>query len=74
MNLLLLLSPYFHLIKGVGIKEISHVELISKTIAQLLERSPKYHGKKFDTPGKGCDATMEMAKEQQNAHHYIVGA
>jgi Mn-containing catalase len=66
--------PYLDLIQGVGIEEISHVELISKTIAQLLDGSPEYHGKKFDTPGKGGDATMAMAKEQQNPHHYIVGA
>jgi Mn-containing catalase len=66
--------PYLDLIQGVGIEEISHVELISKTIAQLLDGSPQYQGKKFDTPGKGGKATMEMAKEQQNPHHYIVGA
>lgn len=66
--------PYLDLIQGVGIEEISHVELISKTISQLLDGSPEYHGKKFDTPGKGGKATMEMAKEQQNPHHYIIGA
>lgn len=66
--------PYLDLIQGVGIEEISHVELISKTIAQLLDGSPRYNGKKFDTPGKGGDATMDMAKEQQNPHHFIVGA
>lgn len=66
--------PYLDLIQGVGIEEISHVELISKTISRLLDGSPEYHGKKFDTPGKGGKATMDMAKEQQNPHHYIVGA
>lgn len=66
--------PYLDLIQGVGIEEISHVELISKTIAQLLDGSPRYNGKKNDTPGKGGKATMEMAKEQQNPHHFIVGA
>jgi Mn-containing catalase len=65
--------PYLDLIQGVGVEEISHVELISKTIAQLLDGSPRYKGKKFEAPGKG-DATMEMAKEQQNPHHFIVGA
>ncbi|OLY90738.1 Mn-containing catalase [Cnuella takakiae] len=64
-------KPYLDLIQGVGIEEISHVELISKTIATLLDGSPRYTG---DTPGKGGKATMEMAKEQQNPHHYIVGA
>lgn len=67
-------TPYLDLIQGVGIEEISHVELISKTISQLLDGAPEYNGKKFDTPGKGGKATMDMAKEQQNPHHFIVGA
>ncbi|HEX2532660.1 MAG TPA: manganese catalase family protein [Chitinophagaceae bacterium] len=66
--------PYRDLIQSVGIEEISHVELISKTIAQLLDGAPEYSGKKFETPGKGGKASMEMAKEQQNPHHFIVGA
>ncbi len=66
--------PYLDLIQGVGVEEISHVELITKTISRLLDGAPEYHGKKFDTPGKGGKATMEMAKEQQNPHHFIVGA
>jgi Mn-containing catalase len=67
-------TPYLDLIQGVGIEEISHVELISKTISQLLDGSPAYQGKKFETPGKGGEATMNMAKEQMNPHHFIVGA
>jgi Mn-containing catalase len=67
-------APYRDLIQGVGIEEISHVELISKTISQLLDGSPAYKGDKFETPGKGGKPVMEMAKEQQNPHHYIVGA
>jgi Mn-containing catalase len=66
--------PYLDLIQGIGIEEISHVELISKTIARLLDGAPEYNGKKFETPGKGGKATMDMAKEQQNPHHFIVGA
>lgn len=66
--------PYLDLIQGVGVEEISHVELISKTIARLLDGAPEYNGKKFETPGKGGEATMDMAKEQQNPHHFIVGA
>jgi Mn-containing catalase len=66
--------PYLDLIQGIGIEEISHVELISKTISQLLDGSPRYKGAKFETPGKGGKAVMDMAKEQQNPHHYIVGA
>ena len=66
--------PYLDLIQGVGIEEISHVELISKTIATLLDGSPRYNGKKFDVPGKGGEASMDMAKDQMNPHHFIVGA
>ncbi|HEX8548884.1 MAG TPA: manganese catalase family protein [Cytophagaceae bacterium] len=66
--------PYLDLIQGIGIEEISHVELISKTIAQLLDGAPEYHGKKYDVPGKGGSTPMDMAKEQQNVHHFIVGA
>lgn len=67
-------TPYLDLIQGVGIEEISHVELISKTISRLLDGAPGYNGAKFDTPGKGGQATMEIAKEQKNAQHFIVGA
>lgn len=67
-------TPYLDLIQGVGIEEISHVELISKTISQLLDGSPRYNEKTFDAPGKGGIATMDMAKEQMNPHHFIVGA
>lgn len=67
-------APYRDLIQGVGTEEISHVELISKTISQLLDGAPEYNGKKFETPGKGGKPVMEMAKEQQNPHHFIVGA
>ena len=67
-------TPYLDLIQGIGIEEISHVELISKTISTLLDGAPEYHGKKFAVPGKGGTTPMEMAKEQQNPHHFIVGA
>jgi len=66
--------PYLDLIQGVGVEEISHVELITKTISQLLDGSPRYKGDKFDAPGKGGKPTLDMAKEQQNPHHFIVGA
>src|SRR5438105_11871428 len=32
------------------------------------------HGKRFDVPGKGGTAPMDMATEQKNPHHFIVGA
>lgn len=67
-------KAYLDLIQGIGIEEISHVELISKTISKLLDGAPEYHGKRFDVPGKGGVASMDMAKEQQNPHHFIVGA
>lgn len=67
-------APYRDLIQGVGVEEISHVELISKTISQLLDGSPAYKGNKFETPGKGGKPVMNMAKEQQNPQQFIVGA
>lgn len=64
--------PYLDLIHGVAMEEISHVELVTKTISKLLDGAPGYEGGKFDTPG---DATvLDMAKEQQNPHHFIMGA
>jgi len=67
-------KAYLDLIQGIAIEEISHVELISKTISKLLDGAPEYHGKRCEVPGKGGLATMNMAKEQQNPHHFIVGA
>ncbi len=66
--------PYLDLIQGIGIEEISHVELISKTIAQLLDGAPGYSGDKFDTPGKGGKETLDIGKLAKNPHHFIVGA
>lgn len=67
-------KPYLDLIQAIAVEEISHVELISKTISKLLDGAPGYNGKKFDAPGKGGSTPMDMAKEQQNPHHFIVGA
>lgn len=67
-------KPYLDLIQGIGLEEISHVELISKTISTLLDGSPRYQGKKFDVPGKGGSTPMSNAKEEMNPHHFIVGA
>jgi Mn-containing catalase len=66
--------PYLDLIQGVGIEEISHVELITKTISRLLDGAPEYHGNKYDVPGAGGDPVMNMAKEQKNVQHFIHGA
>jgi Mn-containing catalase len=67
-------TPYLDLIQGIGIEEISHVELITKTISRLIDGTPGYMGDKFEAPGSGGEAAMEMAKEQMNPHHFIVGA
>jgi Mn-containing catalase len=67
-------TPYLDLIQGIGIEEISHVELITKTISKLVDGAPEYHGKKFEAPGKDGVPVMSMAKEQKNPHHFIVGA
>ena len=37
-------TPYKDLIQGIGIEEISHVELIATTINYLLDGSPRYRG------------------------------
>lgn len=54
--------------------EISHVELVTKTILRLLDGAPEYPGKKFETPGKGGKDTMDMVKEPKNPHHFIMRA
>jgi Mn-containing catalase len=66
--------PYLDLIQGIAIEEISHVELITKTISTLIDGAPDYNGANFDVPGKGGKPVMNMAKEQKNPHHFIVGA
>lgn len=72
-------NQYLDLIQGIGIEEISHVELITKTISTLIDGSPRYNrgmgnGKSNGKPGKNSTTPMDMAKEQKNPHHYIVGA
>ena len=67
-------TAYHDLIHAIGVEEISHVELIAKTISRLLDGAPGYFGDKFETPGADGEATMDTAKEQMNPHHFIVGA
>ena len=67
-------KPYLDLIQGIGVEEISHVELITKTISTLLDGSPLYQGKKFQVPGKGGTTPMANAPEEMNPQHFIVGA
>jgi len=70
---------YRDLIHAVAVEEISHVELITRTISKLLDGSAvaasengSSHGKRRSN-GAGSTA-LNMAKEQMNPHHYIVGA
>ena len=50
-------KPYRDLIQGVGIEEISHVELIATTINHLLDGSPRYKGD--GTPGEVLAAVLD---------------
>jgi Mn-containing catalase len=69
-------KPYRDLIHGVGIEEISHVELIATTINQLLDGAPGYkstNGAK-KAPGKGGSTPLNVALTAPNIHHFLVGA
>lgn len=65
-------KPFKDLIHGVGIEEISHVELIASTITRLLDGSSRYQGKDKETPGAGGTTPLDVAREAQNPHHFIV--
>src|SRR5205807_3940115 len=65
-------KPYRDLIQGIGVEEISHVELIATTITRLLDGSPRYKGD--GTPGEGGSTPLNMALSQGNIQHYLVGA
>jgi Mn-containing catalase len=70
-------KPYKDLLQGIGTEEISHVELIGKTIAQLLDGSPGYVGKPtdpVDEPGAKGATPLNIALDTSNIHHYLVGA
>src|SRR4051812_1363056 len=65
-------KPYLDLIQGVGVEEISHVELIATTINHLLDGSPRYQGKDM---GDGKAGTpLNLALSHGNIHHFLVGA
>jgi Mn-containing catalase len=65
-------KPYLDLIQGIGVEEISHVELIATTINHLLDGSPRYQGKQM---GEGQEATpLKMALDHGNIHHFLVSA
>jgi Mn-containing catalase len=74
-------KPYLDLIQGVGIEEISHVELIATTINHLVDGSPRYQGKggflnasRKDTPGEDGSTPLNIALSHGNIHHFLVGA
>ncbi len=65
-------KPFLDLIQGIGIEEISHVELIATTINHLLDGSPRYQGKDM---GDGKASTpLNIALSHGNIHHFLVGA
>ena len=67
-------KPYLDLIQGIGVEEISHVELIATTINHLLDGSPRYQGKPGEAaPGNGS-TPLNIALTQGNIQHFLVGA
>jgi Mn-containing catalase len=70
-------KPYKDMIQGVGVEEISHVELITTTINLLLDGSARYRGKtpkkgEPDVPGAGGTTPLDVAPGAPNPHHFIV--
>lgn len=65
-------KPFRDLIQGIGIEEISHVELMATTINHLLDGSPRYQGN--GVPGKKGSTPLNIALTQGNIHHFLVGA
>ncbi|WP_052888656.1 manganese catalase family protein [Thermogemmatispora carboxidivorans] len=63
-------KPYLDLIQGIGVEEISHVELIATTINHLLDGSPRYRG---EIPANGA-TPLNIALKEGNIHHFLVGA
>jgi Mn-containing catalase len=65
-------TPYRDLIQGIGIEEISHVELIATTISNLLDGAPGF--KPNGVPGEGGSTPLEIALSEGNIQHFLVGA
>jgi Mn-containing catalase len=75
-------KPYKDLIQGIGVEEISHVELITTTINHLLDGSARYRGKAAtsrkrkdtseDVPGAGGTTPLDRAPQGPNVHHWLV--
>lgn len=64
-------KPYLDLIQGIGVEEISHVELIATTINHLVDGSPRYQGKEI---GNGATPLNVALDHGSNIHHFLVGA
>jgi Mn-containing catalase len=65
-------TPYKDLIQGIGVEEISHVELIATTISKLLDGAPGF--KVNGVPGEGGSTPLSIALSEGNIHHFLVGA
>jgi Mn-containing catalase len=65
-------TPYKDLIQGIGVEEISHVELIATTISKLLDGAPDF--KPSGVPGQGGSTPLSIALSEGNIHHFLVGA
>src|SRR5688572_15001718 len=70
-------KPFKDLIQGVGVEEISHVELIATTINHLLDGSSRYQGNgktrtRGTTPGAGGGTPLKNAPREPNVHHFLV--
>jgi Mn-containing catalase len=65
-------KPYLDLIQGIGVEEISHVELIATTIRYLLDDAPNYRGN--ETPGEEGSTPLNIALDRGNIHHFLVAA
>ena len=70
-------KPYKDLVQGVGIEEISHVELIATTINHLLDGSSRYQGNgktktRTNVPGAGGTTPLKNALNVPNIHHLLV--
>lgn len=65
-------TPYRDLIQGIGVEEISHVELLATTIGQLLDGAPGYTAN--GTPGEQGSTPLSVALTEGNIHHFLVGA
>lgn len=81
-------KPFKDLIQGIGVEEISHVELITTTINHLLDGSSRYQGAPpkeksssksrvpagngNGTPGAGGSTPLQRALQGPNVHHWLV--